>query len=67
MNVALFRSSQSNHEILIRRLSLVGAVEEGVLVHEDEAHFVTVLEKMVSAPGPLSVSRGVQVASCDLH
>lgn len=52
MNVALFRSSQSNHEILIRRLSLVGAVEEGVLVHEDAAYFVTVLEKMVSAPGP---------------
>lgn len=59
MNVALFRSSQSNHEILIRRLSLVGAVEEGVLVHEDAAYFVTVLEKMVSAPGPLSVRRGV--------
>lgn len=59
MNVALFRSSQSNHEILIRRLSLVGAVEEGVLVHEDAAYFVTVLKKMVSAPGPLSVRRGV--------
>ena len=58
MNVALFRSSISNHEILIRRLSLVGAVE-GVLVHEDEAHFVSVLEKMLSAPGPLNVQAHV--------